>query len=337
MTDYRVLVAEAVAATEVVTPTSHAWFGVRSQALPDETATLMSEENTRAYLLYHLQARLYADFYCAGRARPPFDEPTLSQPPSGGWFVQELSAANAGRFAREPGWTVVREERDATVVTRGGLTLWVPPAEVHSTHGRGVSPGTDVVVLMPKELLRLSPGFYMALGEAEFAMDAGAPVNRFYWNLRREGAVSLVRCLTHALNARELAFRLKVVNDPAGYSRCDAGVLYTLKEEYDEVSSVVSEAYASLAGELKPATPALTRELAPGLGFAEDPGSALTSFGMDRCQLLAEGIVRAAELGAREPEQRMAVVEQRFSEAGLDLDAPYLNPQSADSYAFAPA
>ena len=335
MADYRALITDALLATEVVTPTCHAWFGARSPELPDEVATVMGADSARAYLVYNLQARLYSDFYCAGRARPPLDEPGLTQFLGSPAFVQELSAANTGRYAREAGWTVVREDGGAVVVTRGGLSLWVSPVEVSLADGAGVSPGAEVAVLMPNELLRLSPGFYMALGEAEFPADGAAPVNRFYWNLRREGAARLVAQLTGALNERELTFRLKVVNDPARYSRCDAGVLYTLKEQYDEVSGVVAEAYAGAAATLKPATPALTRELAPGLGFAEDPGSSLTSFGMSRCQLLADGIVRAAELGAREPEERLAVVEERFTEEGLDLRVPYLNPESADSYRFA--
>lgn len=334
MADFRALLAEVIVATEVVSRTAHSWFGVRSQELPDETASLMGADGARAYLVYNLQARLYSDFYCAGRARPPLDEPALSQPPGSAAFVQELSAANAGRYAREPGWTVEREDDGAIVVTRGGLSLWASPTEVYPTNGEGISPGTGVAVMMPNELLRLSPGFYMALGEAEFAVDGGAPVSRFYWNLRREGAAPLVSLLTRELNARGLAFRLKVVNDPARYSRCDAGVLYTLKEQYEEISGVVSAAYPRIAAALKQGTPALTRELAPGLGFAEDPGDSLTSFGMSRCQILAEAIVRASEVGAGAVEQRMIVLEKQFAAEGLDLDAPYLNPESADAYSF---
>lgn len=332
MTGYRRLVAEALAAVEVLSPTSHAWFGVRSRSVPEEVEALMSPRTARASLVYNLQMRLYADFYCTGGARPPLDSPATDALPGPSPFMQDLSAANAGTGAREPGWTVTGEDSGALVVARGGLSLWVAPADVHPINGARVGPGAAVGVLMPKELLRLSPGFYMALGNAEFPVDGSAPVVRFYWNLRCDGAVALIGELTRRLNAEELAFRLKVVSEPGRYTRCDAGVLYVLRSDYEPVARVVSTVYQAVAGSLKPATPALTKQLAPGLALAEDPSDQLTSFGMSRCELLAEAIARAAELGARDPARRLRAVDERFAEAGMSLDAPYLNAGSTDGY-----
>ena len=187
---------------------------------------------------------------------------------------------------------------------------------------------------MPKELLRLSPGFYMALGNAEFPVDGSVPVLRFYWNLRSEGAAALINALTTRLNGRALPFRLKVVNEPGRYSRCDAGVLYTRQADYDQVAPVVSDVHGMLAPALKRGTPALTKVIAPGLGLAEDPGTGSVSFGMSRCELIAEALVRSAELGAAHPDQRLRSIEDRFAEAGLSLDAPYLNAGAHDRYTY---
>ena len=335
MTGYRRLVAEVLAAAEVVSASSYAWFGVRSPSLAPDVESMMSPETARAYLVYNLQAQLYADFYCAGGARSSLHNPSSVEPlPGASPFVQTLSDANAGRGAREPGWTVVRAESDALVVERGGLSLWAAPADVYPANGASTVPGASVGVLMPNELLRLSPGFYMALGEAEFPVDGSAPLLRFYWNVRSDGAAALIGALTRGLNLEKLAFRVKVVSDPGRYSRCDAGVLYVLQAEYDQASSVVSEVYRTVSATLKPATPALTKELAPGLALAEDPRGQLMSFGMSRCQLLAEAIVGAAEQGLDEPAQRLEVVEEQFAKAGISLDAPYLNPGSADDFGF---
>lgn len=336
MTAYRQLVAEALAAVEVLSPTSHAWFGVRSQGVSAEVERLMSAQTARAYLVYDLRMRLYADFYCAGGARPPLHVAATDALPGASPFVQALSAANAGTGARDPGWTVTGEDGGALVVARGGLSLWVAPADVRPLDGATVAPGAAVGVLMPKELLRLSPGFYMALGDAEFPVDGSAPVLRFYWNLRSDGAVALIGHLTRRLNAEGLAFRLKVVSDPERYSRCDAGVLYVLRSDYEQVARVVTTVYRAVAASLRPATPALTKQLAPGLALAEDPSDQLTSFGMSRCQLLAEAITRAAQRGARDPAQRLQAVDERFAEAGMTLDAPYLNAGSGDGYRFPP-
>jgi HopA1 effector protein family len=331
---YRQLVAGALAATEVTSSTSHMWFGAGSGGLPAETRRLMDAGSSRAYLLYNLQVQLYSDFYCVGEARPRLDSPMTTPLPGASPFTQALSSANAGQGAREPGWTLVGEEAGALMVRREGLTLWVGPAEIYAASDGSLAPGAPVGVLMPKELLRLSPGFYMALGDSAFPVDGSERLVRFYWNLTSAGAPALIGLLTRLLNAERLAFRVKVVSDPGQYTRCDAGVLYTLRSDYERVSAIVAEAYSAVAGALKPATPALTKQLAPGLGLAEEPGEQMVSFGMSRCRLLAEAIASAAERGIDDAEQRLEVVSERFAQEGIDLDAPYLNPGSRDDYDF---
>ena len=211
----------------------------------------MTPESARGYFVYNLQARLYTDFYCAGTARPSLQDPSVEPFPGSSPFVSELSRANAGTGAREPGWRVVGEESSTLVVQRNGLTLWVARADVYPVAGTDTAPGADVGVLMPNELLRLSPGFYMALGNAEFPVDGSAPIVRFYWNLRSDGAASLIAGLTRDLNLEKLAFRLKVVSAPGRYSRCDAGALYVLEDEYDRASRVVASNYRAMATMIK--------------------------------------------------------------------------------------
>lgn len=335
MSAHRGVILNALAAAEVVSATSHTWFGAPSLGVGAEIESQMPAEAARAYLVYNLQVQLYADFYCAGGARPALHTAATDPLPGESPFVQTLSAANAGKGAKEPGWTFVRADSDALIVERGGLSLWLAPTDVYLINGATLAQGAPVGVLMPKELLRLSPGFYMALGDAELPVDGSEPMVRIYWNLRPDGAAPLIDELTRRLNAQRVAFRLKVVSDPGRYTRCDAGVLYVLQSQYAQARSVVATVYGAVASLLKAATPALTKELAPGLALAEDPSGQLLSFGMSRCQLLAEAIVRAAELGLRAPEQRLLAAEERFAQDGISLEAPYLNPGSVDHYELA--
>jgi hypothetical protein len=53
---------------------------------------------------------------------------------------------------------------------------------------------------------------------------------------------------------------------------------------------------------------------------------------MHRCQLLAEGIVRAHEQGGGSLEQRLSTVVSCFAESGISLERPFLNPGSEDIY-----
>jgi hypothetical protein len=181
----------------------------------------------------------------------------------------------------------------------------------------------------------MSPGFYLAVGDAPFPQGEAHPVVRWYWNLRPEGAVVLMHHVTARLNQAQQPFRLKVLKDPVRFTRCDAGVLYVPKADWDAVAALLAPIYATLAPHLKPGTPVLTKALAPGLGIAEDPGQG-ESFGLHRCRLLAEGMLRAYEQRQTSVVARLHAVVDRFAEEGLCLETPFVNPGSRDIYHFVP-
>jgi hypothetical protein len=291
----------------------------------------MGADTARSYLCDRLQAQLYASFYCAGGAVPHQPQRMTDRPPGPSPFVDSLSRANSGGGSRESGWTVVRNDDDGRlVVRRRGLSLWARPEEIQ---GPDLAPGSEVSVTLPPELLRLSPGFYMALGDEE--LDAEEPVVRHYWHLRSEGGAALVAAATRELNGAGLPFRLKVLIDPSGYSRCDAGVLYSAWRDRAEVAGLLPSILAGVAMHLRPSTPALTKPLAEGLAVAESPPGG-ESFGMHRCGLLAEAAVRAFELDLETSGEQLDLVERHLDERGLVFDRPYLNAGSADDYELGP-
>ena len=81
------------------------------------------------------------------------------------------------------------------------------------------------MLALTAELLGMSPGFYMALSNAEFPSKGSRGLVRFYWHVNADGAVQLMRLATTALNEAGLPFRLKALSEPSGYTRCDAAVL----------------------------------------------------------------------------------------------------------------
>jgi hypothetical protein len=151
---------------------------------------------------------------------------------------------------------------------------------------------------------------------------------RLYWNLRADGAVPFVAAATGLLNGADAAFHLKVLNDPAAFSRCDAAVIYLARCDYPGLAGLIRALWREVAGYLSPRTPVFTAELAPGLGFAEDPGTA-ESFGEHRCRLLAGALVHAHESGRTDAAGTLAAIERRFAGAGIDLAAPHLSPDPA--------
>jgi hypothetical protein len=144
-----------------------------------------------------------------------------------------------------------------------------------------------------------------------------------------------MQSITRSLNRARIPFRFKTLVNPIDYTRCDSAVLYILREHYEVVRSLLEPIYVEVAPFLRWRTPVFTKALAPGLGIAEQPPSG-NSFGMDRCRVLAEGLVRAHELGRASLDERLHVVLDQFRRARIRPRAPYLNPGSVDSYDFRP-
>src|SRR5262249_54132982 len=158
-------------------------------------------------------------------------------------------------------------------VVKNGLELTVRPDELarpdradraRTGNAGGAGDGDRVAVRLPKELPAISPGFHMVCGDRPMDAAAGAPLLRLYWNLRADGAVPCVGVAPGLPNAAGAAFRLRVVTDPAGFDRCDAGVVSLSGDDYPGLAGVIGELRAELAGFLSPRTPVFTAELAPG-------------------------------------------------------------------------
>jgi hypothetical protein len=335
MSTDRALVLEALQAMTIQPPARCAWFGRGILSRPGRTRWTASPDVARAGLLEAMRHHLYECFYCQGRAGPEHDLASGVPGTGDAVFMQALSDANSGEGSCESGWTVRDAMPGRTVVERAGLQVWVRAADIIAATGGPVRTGSVVALPMPKELRWRSPGFYMALGDEDLGEAEGNPVVRLYWNLHSQGAPLLVRLLTTQLGAARLPYRFKVLNAPASFTRCDAAVLYFRKRDYPRVAPIAEAAHFALGSDLKPRTPAMTKQLAPGLSLAEEPTSG-ESFGMHRCTLLAEAILQAHNRGARSLEDRLGVVAARFAEEGLDLAAPFLNAGSTDVYARLP-
>ena len=327
MSDTRTLVAEAIAATRIHPPTRYAWFGQLSPSPSARVARQLSARAARDHLVNQLTGQLYGDFYRRGRAEPN-RWGVVGSAATREEFEAALSAANGGTGYLDPDWLVLAANPTELTITKGGLELVVSPTELA---GAGAPDAGDrVAIRRPKELFDISPGFYLVSSDRPVQPSADRRVVRLYWNLRADGAVPFVAAATRLFNDTGLAFQLKVLNDPSAFSRCDAGVIYLTGDDYPKAADLIDAVHGQIANLLWPRTPVFTAELAPGLGMAEDPGTS-ESFGMHRCRLLADALVRAHESGWTDEAGVLATVEARFAENGIDLDAAHLSPTGMNS------
>jgi HopA1 effector protein family len=326
MIDYREQVALALRAAGVSSTGSYSWYGRRSRVHPVGVRTPEPNGATRAQLVRELQGVLYRSFYTQGRPVP------VSRLAGAGSradpaFVDALSRSNSGRGGWQSGWRVERVgPRSLVVVAPDGLRVRVGAAECRPEGGRAVA------VRRPREHRYMSPGFYTAFGDAVPSVAADDVEVRVYFNITASGAAPVVACCTDLLNRAGVPFVLKVLDNPAGFTRCDAAVLYVREQDFDHARGPLRAIVVVCATYLRAHVPAFTKPLADGVAVGEHRGDLGASFGSCRCRLVAEAIVDAHERRSTGLADRLEAVARRFTGIGLDLRVPYLVPRSVDRY-----
>ena len=247
-------------------------------------------------------------------------------------FYDSLHENNKTEGYFSPGWQVVKEETDGTLaVQKGGLTLHIDRRK-HLQPEAQVAIVSDLVAIkLPKNLVQ--NGFYMAVGNAGPCNEAD--IVRVYFNLTPLGAVAIMGSLTAQLNTIHIPFKFKALYNPKDYGRYDSAVLYFNKSNYEAVHPVLERVYAEHQSYFQPEVPLFTKLLAPGLAIAEEPDHKFRekeSFGTNRCQIVANGLLEAWHKGDNSPESRMAEILQQFSLLDIELQRPYLNANSEDIY-----
>ena len=246
-------------------------------------------------------------------------------------FYDRLHESNSGEGYYSSDWLVVKLETDgALAVHRGGLTLHIERDRHLQPKDQAANAGDSVAIKMPKNLVQ--NGFYMAVGNAGIQSQ---DIVRIYFNLSTEGAVAVMGSLTSELNAIAIPFSFKTLYNPKDYGRHDSAVLYFDKSKYEAVHPVLDQVYAEHQSHFQPEVPLFTKLIAPGLAIAEEPDCKFgekESFGMNRCQIVANGLLSAWHQGDDSPAGRMASILQQFSLLEIDLQRPYLNAKSEDVY-----
>jgi hypothetical protein len=321
-------------AVTILSPSSFTFCGQAASGLAPPLVGLQLHSSAPP-LMNELTGQLYQHCF-ANRFTGQIVKSDTPRPDSDGAWSERLARANQSRDRWEDGWQVLQSMPNGQLIARrGAITRMLSPGEFVNLNGSGMflAPGSSVRVYVPRESRTVQPGYYFAFGETlpdscdEFSMV------RFYWNVSAEGAADLLQLVSMELNLWQVPFRFKTGVQPEMLRRCDSAVLYTLRRCASFTCELVLEIRKRIEGRLRAEAPLFTLRLAPGLAFAEDPGTQ-ESFGMSRCRMLAQGIWLAHEQEARSTEERLAIVEQHLRSEGISLARPWLNPGSADDLAF---
>ena len=308
----------------------------------------LPEKMQRKYLSLNLQSFLYGIYYNGSMqatltpekdSNPlllDLENKTLLGVDMG--FYQRLHESNSGEGYFDPGWLVIKEESDDILaVIKWGLRLYIKREKHLQISEKNKGLGDSVAIYMPKNLVQ--NGFYVAVGNMgsnHYQDSENQSVTvRTYFNLTPEGAVLIMGSLTHQLNELDIPFSFKVLYNPKDYQRYDSGVLYFEKRDYEVVNQVLQIVYKNMRLHFKTDIPLFTKQLALGLGLAEEPDQKFNeqeSFGMNRCQMVANGLLSAWFQGDNSSEGRLKAIFEYFFRRGIDLQHIYLNANSEDIY-----
>lgn len=253
-------------------------------------------------------------------------------------FYQGIDHSNCGTGYFEPGWQVLRDEPDGSLAAiKDGLTLHLERSRHLAPDAATANVGDFVSIWMPRN--RVENGFYVAVSnvgqERQGNPDSELKAAAISFNLTSEGASVVMESLTRQLNQTAIPFTFKVLYNPSEYGRYDSGMLYFQTRHYAAVRQVLQVVYAEHQSYFQQEIPLFTKFLAPGLSLAEEPVqqyAAQESFGMNRCQIIANGLLESGRGGDESTAVRMTSIQQQFSRLGIDLQRPYLNPNSEDIY-----
>ncbi len=315
--EYLLDLKRILGAITVVSPASFSCDGRGIETKPEELISSLAD---------FIYRNCYITRFCA-----PSTDRTASQDPEGD-LTNQLRKAHRGRPCWDSGWRIEQVLDAGYVLARkAGAVRRFRPGSYLILEGAWGPPeeGRPVTICLPKDSTTIQEQFYVAFGETVSESDDGDNLIRFYWNITAEGAAPLVDLLTGTLNRFQTPFQLKCLNHREWYPRQDAAVLYVNKKHYTIAALLVADAHQKISAHLLGETPLFTKRLGHGLALAESPG---TSFGSDRCKIVARALWAAYEKGFETGAERLEELDRQFRERGLALERPYLNPGSVDRY-----
>lgn len=235
-------------------------------------------------------------------------------------LLSAFRAAHAGAASVPSGWTVMSANpRGFVSAADGEAHRFLRPGEYRMPLRPGMppAPGEPVEPLGRFDHFDAERATWWSFGERS----PEPPLGRLYLNARPATAARAIHEVTAALSAEVYQLKCSVV--PQACERVDTIVVYHPRADRGRLLAALSGRWDQLGPLLDPATPPLTRQVRPGLAFADDVG-AEHSYGDSRCQALASAIDAAGEeWQASDLDERMGLLLQGLRDAGIDPERPW--------------
>lgn len=295
-----------------------------------------TQQPSHKMLFQTLEGLVYTLYYC----KNTLEQPDMQQAPSYAEMetaLHNLSAHNHSYEGFDEGWVIGNIDMQGQVTaSKGNLKRQVFAGEFISSsmfHQKPVV-NAGIKLIARKEHIDPGAGFYYVFGST-LAEDNMDQLVRVYFNIKPDGAPLLIKELTLQLNELQLPFTFKCLQHAFYYTRSDTAVLYFDKRYSPLVFDTLGRMYPVIQPYLNPDCPAFTKQLGPGVAFAENPVKQDESFGTHCSKMIVQGIMNAYTKGL--PKQQWLAeikntIEQKHQYKSMDV--LYMNPSTRYPYQF---
>lgn len=287
--------------------------------------TVIDKSKQRQNLVNAITNTVYTNFYCGVSVEN--DIQALPSKTEREEYMNQLSEANKSEGGIDYNWTIYNIDPSGNAFVKKNEELrWLQPNgyQYQNPHQKQPILHTKVNITKTKESKSIQPVFYHVFSNEMFPQES--ELCRIYWNIKFEGANSLIEQLTSTLNDYKIPFQFKCLNHPELYVRSDSAVLYIDKKHLSILLILLKAVIAQVEDFLVDQIPMFTYKLHKGVGYAEDPGKGM-SFGMSRSMVIAESLVDSF-VSKKNEEDATQSVFNALKEKGISLDRIHLNNQT---------
>jgi hypothetical protein len=252
-------------------------------------------------------------------------------------FYRKLTQNNHGQGYPDPDWIVTQQDGKKPQVTKKGLTLYISPDQHLAQPSNALYLGQSVSIKMPPNLI--DHGTYIAVGDAGSTCWPDVLQNeviiQLYFNVGADDVVVLMDVLTQELNALQIPFDFRVSYDEEEFHAPDAAILEIQKHNFNLIYPILQSICQHHQIFSNSDIPFFCKQLLIGLGLAEKPlksTAANENIGQYCVGIFAKSFIEIWEKEDLTYINQFETVLDCLSNAGIDIDRLYLNPDSVDIY-----
>lgn len=280
----------------------------------------IDDEAVRASELEQISKWLYTAWYTALKC----SEETQALVPGRDNLASGLRASIAASTRWESGWVAMRTAPSGMCLAgRGNQTRELRPGEYVNLvrHGMPVAPGDQIAVTELLEWIDEPTGFWCA---RSWTAEPQKPLVRIYFSTRSDQVGFVLMELTETLDTLKLPYSLKCSAFASAYSRVDSLIVYLEAGSWSRTAVEITAMARRVKDHLRDATPPLTKKIAQGVAFAEDPGTN-ESFGENRCRALAPAVLALLQDQPSSADDALEKLSLSLRAAGIDPAQPWLD------------